>query len=453
MKNNSEYQRFANEARKNQLKLIKKDYTLIREIFKDASKDLEIKAVKAKSGSLTKRFALDYKKAIEESLREVRKQLHGNNKKSIEEAAKYANEVQLSFFSKLNNDYNLGMDQTFKTIFSRVPKEAIAEVLNGNLYKDNKGLSERIWGDINGIDKDMNYIITRAIAEKKSAYELSKDIEKYINPEAKKDWEWNKVYPNTRKKVDYNAQRLARTSINHAFLSANIRSSSKNPYVEAMHWELSTSHYERQIKPFGEDECDDYANQDSYNLGTGNFPVEKVPLPHPQCLCVVYAVIPKSLEEIGSELRAWVDGESNEKLDIWYKNYGLEFAGIENKKDIKTKNANESNQENSGIIIDKIFEAGEKVPAKYKPNAVIDVKDNDDSINKRVFYGEDAYFVKHIHTTNHGNSKEHPFGLKGEHVHYYYWKNGRVVKKEVDEISEIDRKINSDILPKKGDDE
>ncbi|WFD12004.1 hypothetical protein [Tepidibacter hydrothermalis] len=325
MKNNPEYQRFANEARKKQLKLIKKDYIFIRDIFKDASKRLEIKAVKAKSGSLTKRFTLDYKKAIEESLIEVRKQLYNNNKKSIEEAAKHANEVQLSFFSKLNNQYELGMDQTFKTVFSRVPKGAIAEVLDGNLYKDNKGLSKRIWGDINGIDKDMNYMITRAIAEKKSAYELSKDIERYINPEAKKDWEWNKIYPNTRKKVDYNAQRLARTSINHAFLSANIRSCKRNPYVEAMHWELSASHYERQIKPFGEDECDDYANQDNYNLGIGNFPVEKVPLPHPQCLCVVYAVIPKSLEEIGSELRSWIDGESNSMLDKRYEKYGLEF--------------------------------------------------------------------------------------------------------------------------------
>jgi hypothetical protein len=32
-----------------------------------------------------------------------------------------------------------------------------------------------------------------------------------------------------------------------------------------------------------------------------------------------------NLEDIGAELRAWVDGESNNKLDKWFSEYGEDF--------------------------------------------------------------------------------------------------------------------------------
>ena len=36
--------------------------------------------------------------------------------------------------------------------------------------------------------------------------------------------------------------------------------------------------------------------------------------------------IPKSLGEVATELRNWVDGGSNPKLDLWYNEYGNYFA-------------------------------------------------------------------------------------------------------------------------------
>ena len=93
----------------------------------------------------------------------------------------------------------------------------------------------------------------------------------------------------------------------------------ENPYVEAMHWNLSSQHYERQVKHFGEDECDDYANQNDYELGTGNFPKNKVPIPHPQCLCYTTCVITKSLDDIGRELGQWIRGKDIDYLNKWLK--------------------------------------------------------------------------------------------------------------------------------------
>ncbi|WXR61221.1 hypothetical protein WG909_13100 [Peptostreptococcaceae bacterium AGR-M142] len=319
------YKKLCKEAQNNKLNLTKKNFKTIRDMFKELSKELEIKAVKAKRKSLSERFLLDYKKSIDRSLKIVREELYKNNKKIIIESAKYANEVQLSFFNTINNQFDLGLDKTFNVVFSKVPEDAIKEIIRGEMYKDRKGLSLRIWTDTNNMSKDIDYIISKGIAEKKDVYSLSKDLEMYVNPEAKKTFEYNKVYPGTRKQIDFNAQRLARTSINHAFFLSNIRSCKRNPFLEGMKWELSMSHHERQVIKFGPDECDDYTEQNEYNMGRGVFPLSELPLPHPQCLCSQYAVLSKSLEDIGVDLGKWVRGENNPSLDNWYKKYYLDF--------------------------------------------------------------------------------------------------------------------------------
>ena len=44
-----------------------------------------------------------------------------------------------------------------------------------------------------------------------------------------------------------------------------------------------------------------------------------------------------------------------------------------------------------------------------------------------------------------------PYGIAGEHVHYYEWNYGKVSKVNNDmEISYRDSALNSDILPRKG---
>lgn len=317
-----------NEARKKQLKLTQKQYLEIKKLYKDIAKELEVKSSKANKGSLTERWLKDYQKAIEEQIKQLNKILYIKNKESIKTASEIASHIQLDFFSLINKKFDLGMDETFRTMFSKMPNEILAEMLNGGFYKDGRGLSERVWFNGKKVNGDIDYIINKAIAEKKSAYELAKDLEKYINPDAKKNFEWKKLYPNAgNKKVDYNAQRLARTSINHAYFLANHRSCEKNPFAKAMHWEVSASHYDRQVKKWGEDICDIYAKSDDYGLGIGNYPIKGSDrFPHPNCLCVQYAVIPDSLEQIGSRLNKWINGASDSVLDNWYKEYGLEFA-------------------------------------------------------------------------------------------------------------------------------
>lgn len=54
---------------------------------------------------------------------------------------------------------------------------------------------------------------------------------------------------------------------------------------------------------------------------------------------------------------------------------------------------------------------------------------------------------REVHTTDHGNSGQHPYGKNGEHVHIYAWDtDGRLKKRIVREVYETERKENGDIL-------
>jgi len=181
------------------------------------------------------------------------------------------------------------------------------------LYKDHKTLSSRIWSISNKLDSDIQYVINQALSEGKSAIELARDLEKFVKDPAKRPINWGKVYPNLRgTKVDYNAQRLARTSINHAYQTSTIKSSSMNPFVEGIEWQSAMIHGRT---------CQLCMDRDGQI-----FPKDNVPLDHPQGLCTMLPYISQSLDQVADELRDWLDGDNNPNLEKWYNKYGQHFA-------------------------------------------------------------------------------------------------------------------------------
>lgn len=306
-----DYLRLCQEAQDKKLNLAKKQERQIKQIYNDMYKNLSKKLNKVNPDSLTKRYLEELQKELAKEIKIIHTKVEKVIKKNTEKSTNLANNVQLDFFMQINEKYSLNMKDTFSSMFSKIPKAAMDEILHGTAYKDRKGLSERIWQYTNKFDKDIDYIVTEGIANKKSAYEIAKDLEIYVNPKASKPWEWSNVYPNASEKVDYNAQRLARTAVNHAFQQAQKRSCEKNGYVTGIRWVSAGIH--GRTCPV----CSDRDGQ--------LFKVNEVPLDHPNGLCTTIPEIPMSFDEIGMELRAWRDGESNSKLDNWFSEYGEDF--------------------------------------------------------------------------------------------------------------------------------
>lgn len=156
--------------------------------------------------------------------------------------------------------------------------------------------------------QDINSIIAKGIAENKSSYDIAKDLEKYVNPSAKKDWDWSKVYPGTNKKVDYNAQRLARTMVSHAYQYSFVQTTKHNPFVEDYIWRSAGS--ERTCEICAERNGKHYAK-------------DKLPLDHPNGLCTFIANTPDNMEDIADRLADWAHGKSDPELDEFVKSlYG-----------------------------------------------------------------------------------------------------------------------------------
>lgn len=126
-------------------------------------------------------------------------------------------------------------------------------------------LSPRVYRNASLSSGAVERRIRSGIIQGLSARELAADVRRFISP-------------TTPGGVSYAAKRLARTELNNAFHQRQIIAADK-PWVNAVHWNLSKSHPKA-------DDCDNYASQDGFNLGRGNFPKGDVPSkPHPQCLC------------------------------------------------------------------------------------------------------------------------------------------------------------------------
>ena len=65
----------------------------------------------------------------------------------------------------------------------------------------------------------------------------------------------------------------------------------------------------------------------------------------------------------------------------------------------------------------------------------------------RNYYGKDGRQTKQISNNGHGHKKEEAFGEHGEHAHdYIYNEQGKLVDRRLRELSDRERKENSDIL-------
>lgn len=182
-----------------------------------------------------------------------------------------------------------------------VPKDIIEKVITGNLYEGDWTLSKALWKDVKKKQKDINKVIAKGIAENKSAYDIAKDLEMYVDPKAQKPWDWSKVYPNTNKKIDYNAQRLARTMVSHAYQQSIVNTTKPNPFVEGLKWRATG----------GAKMCPICAGRD----GTV-YKKDELPLDHPNGMCTFIAVIMDD-DAISTRLANWVKGGEDKELDKW----------------------------------------------------------------------------------------------------------------------------------------
>lgn len=237
------------------------------------------------------------------------------------EVGKLSTDYMTKISQDVVDDYNSYLDLILKplnikvtTAYSYVPTEIVTAIRTGKVYDNGWTLSKAIWGESKSKAKMINEIISEGLAQNKSSYDIAKDLERFVNPNARKNMNWEKVYPHTSKKVDYNAYRLAKTLIQHAYQQSWERTNAKDPFVTAYRWMISNS---GRVCPI----CIDRAYSD-HGYGTGIYPKDALPMDHPNGMCWFEAIMP-DLDEIGSRLGEWVvNPRSDKEIDEWFVDMG-----------------------------------------------------------------------------------------------------------------------------------
>lgn len=267
----------------------------IRNLYRRVVRNINREAKKlpdTTSGVLRAMYLSKLKKQINEQLDALGSELEKMVKDNMASAAEAVVMDNLSFLHYV--------DMPIQGAFSHVSRDVIESIITGRLYQGNWSLSKSIWRYTQKTQRDINSIIAQGIAMNKGSYEIAKDLEKYVNPSARKDWAWSKVYPGTARVVDYNAQRLARTLVSHAYQQAFVRTTQPNPFVSKYKWISSNS---GRV-------CELCASRDGQF-----FPKDDLPLDHPNGMCTFVAVMPDSITDIADRIADWANGKSDPALD------------------------------------------------------------------------------------------------------------------------------------------
>lgn len=218
-----------------------------------------------------------------------------------------------------NDDWLQKVGIKIEGAYSFVPGDIVALVSTGKLYGGGWTLSKAIWGESQKHAHDIDTIVASGIAANKSAYDIAKDLEKYVNPSARKEWGWSKVYPGTSKKVDYNAQRLARTMVSHAYQQSLLASTKYNPFVKGYRWR--SAHSTRT--------CELCNSRDGQIYSANNLPLD-----HPNGMCTFIVELTGDMNSIADRLGDWANGKKDPDLDKWAKSM-FSHGGFKSSKKVK----------------------------------------------------------------------------------------------------------------------
>ena len=195
--------------------------------------------------------------------------------------------------------------------FSYVPHEIVQNLVTGQIYDSGWSLSSRIWGDNEQTLKDIYQVMAKGLAENKPIYEIAKDLESYVRPSARLPWnlrmaDGKKIY---KKQVDYNAQRLARTLVQHGYQQSFIATTQKNPFITDYVWRSNGSRV-----------CELCKSRDGVH-----YKKDELPMDHPNGMCTME---PTVADDMVDQLADWFNGEDGAypEIDEFASNFGYKVA-------------------------------------------------------------------------------------------------------------------------------
>ncbi|GAA0076182.1 hypothetical protein UT300005_05600 [Clostridium sp. CTA-5] len=313
------YQEVVLNARKKFLMLNKIQEKELLNLYKELANQLQNDIAACRTSSQDA-YLRKLNEIVQVNINQLNSQLSAMVKANIETSSQIASTVESFYYQQITDDSVLST--MFNNVVLNTSRKTVTKLIQGAYYEDGKTLDQRLWNITKSNAKDIDTLIKVNVLKGANARELALQVNKYVNPT--KVLEAHALEDGMSEKIAYQSQRLARTSITHAFAETTIENAKNNPFNKGIKWNLSASH---SFRMHGKtDICDDYSGR--------VFKPNEIPLQHPNCLCY-FTEENIDIDQAIKELKEWNNGGTNLKLDKWYK---------ENNKN------NELNQSISDII-------------------------------------------------------------------------------------------------------
>lgn len=194
-------------------------------------------------------------------------------------------------------------------------RQLVEQMVKGEIYYNGRGLDKLLWEATKCAEDKLNLAITSCIAEGMGAADMSQNLKEFATG-GHHTWSRNKIReklgPRYARKysggLDYEALRLARTTITHQAQLATLATPKINPYMNAVIWHSDHQAGRTCQLCLDRDGTKYYLNKES------------VPLDHPNGMCWLEPAYSMTPEEIAKDMKAWGQGEPNSGLmDKIYK--------------------------------------------------------------------------------------------------------------------------------------
>ena len=237
---------------------------------------------------------------------ELQKITNKYNQQMSAEMTKYGADVLQHYLPQYKDT------ELFRQINKNVKKQTEANIktlIQGDIYKDGKGLSSRLWNASNASGKKIEEAIQSCVARGLGAAETAQILKDFAKS-GHRTWDRKKLKeklgPGYARKysggLDYEALRLARTTSTHLAQMSSINNDKVNPYSQGVKWRSAHAANrtcdlceERDGKIYKNDDC---------------------PMDHPNGMCYLDCVMMINGKEVTPEQMAkdigkWIKGEPN----------------------------------------------------------------------------------------------------------------------------------------------
>lgn len=288
---------------KNQTKVAEKQ---VMRIYQDAFDNIAKKIKKCDKDSYRRKLLQQYAAEIYNEMNILMRQIVQDTADQVLD--KYSDLVQRGLSGRgFDQD---GFDMHMKTTVNITNRQLVEQMIKGKVYDDGKSLDNRLWNVSQGAGKKLNEAIASCLAQGMGAADMSEVIKQFART-GHHTWDRHKIreklgdgYARSygRSGLDYEALRLARTTITHQSQLATLAGAQVNPYMNAVRWH--SSHTVGRT-------CELCNDRD----GT-IFDLKEVPLDHPNGLCFLEPVFmingkEATPEQIAKDMAKWSKGEKN----------------------------------------------------------------------------------------------------------------------------------------------